>query len=80
MPSLITQFLHPCLVKAAAVYEKFKKMHPKVPSEIMFRAFFLNRFLASLGTIPMLRQQTGWVQKWYFVTKIVLTYCEKKLF
>ena len=60
MPSLIIQFLHPCLVKTA-VYEKFKKMHPKVPSEIMFRAFFLSRFLASLGTIPMLRQQKNWV-------------------
>ena len=52
--------LRPCLVKAA-VYEKFKKMHPKVPSEIMFRAFFLSRFLASLGTVPMLRQQKNWV-------------------
>ena len=25
-------------------------------------------------------RETGTIKKWYFVTKIVLTYCEKKLF
>jgi hypothetical protein len=33
-------------------------------------------FQSQGNSLPMYRE----FQKWYFVTKIVLTYCEKKLF
>ena len=35
---------------------------------------------ATLSVDTMLRKYQEIYEKWYFVTKIVLTYCEKKLF
>ena len=46
----------------------------------LFSFFFYPKFSLIMCQVQIFLILQIWVKHWYFVTKIVLTYCEKKLF